>query len=89
MNKRHPTRRVRTERTEGTDEKKDTNVDHDAEFPRNKGSEHQSGGVSEDTHEVPPLATCVNTLPEAVELSIATGLDENCLFQIRSRPSGV
>ncbi len=29
---------------------------------------------------IPPLAACVNTLPEAVALSLKDGLTENCLF---------
>jgi hypothetical protein len=30
---------------------------------------------------IPPLAACVNTLPEAVALSLKDGLTENCLFK--------
>jgi hypothetical protein len=35
---------------------------------------------SEDTKEVPPLAASVKTLQEAVQLSLAAGINENCLF---------
>jgi hypothetical protein len=34
----------------------------------------------QDTDDVPPIATRVTTLPEAVQLSIKDGLTENCLF---------
>jgi hypothetical protein len=50
---------------------------------RNRDTERQSYGDTDDTEEtedVPPLAASVKTLPEAVQLSLSGGLDENCLF---------
>lgn len=36
--------------------------------------------VTQETEVVPPLATCVKTLPEAVQLSLKDGLNDKTLF---------
>ena len=50
---------------------------------RKKESESQSVGATDetdDTHEVPPLATRVASLQEAVQVALHMGVGENCLF---------
>lgn len=49
----------------------------------NGDTERQRNGdtdETQDTEDVPPLATSVKTLQEAVQLSLKDGLAENCLF---------
>ena len=41
---------------------------------------HGDTDETQETEDVPPLAACVKTLPEAVQLSLNAGLTENCLF---------
>lgn len=36
--------------------------------------------ATQETEDVPPLARCVKTLPEAVQLSLKDGVNERCLF---------
>src|SRR5882672_4029373 len=77
MKRRNPKRRDETDRTEGTD------VNERTESLRNKGSVSQSARVTDETqetHEVPPLATRVATLQEAVRIALDMGVGENCLF---------
>lgn len=80
MKNRSPKRRAGTEGTEATHE---TEVGEGTELVRDKESESQSGGVTDDTHdtdEVPPLATSVRSLQEAVRVALDMGVGENCLF---------
>jgi hypothetical protein len=49
----------------------------------NRETERQRNGETDETQEteeVPPLATSVKTLPEAVQLSLKDGLNKDCLF---------
>jgi hypothetical protein len=49
----------------------------------NRDFEKQSRGGTDDTQEtdeVPPLAACLKTLPEAVQLSLNAGINDQCLF---------
>ena len=41
---------------------------------------HGDTDETQETEDVPPLAACVKTLPEAVQLSLIAGLDDKCLF---------
>lgn len=41
---------------------------------------HGDTDDTQETEDVPPLAACVKTLPEAVQLSLIAGLDDKCLF---------
>jgi len=53
------------------------------ELMSNRETEKQRHGdtdVTEETEDVPPLAACVKTLPEAVQLSLMDGLNTDCLF---------
>jgi hypothetical protein len=55
----------------------------DTENMRYRDTEKPSDGDADDTQEteeVPPLAACVKTLPEAVQLSLDAGLTEKSLF---------
>ena len=65
--------------------------DRDSEIQRHRDSEIQRRGDTEIkrhrdsdgtqvTEEVPPLAACVKTLPEAVQLSLQAGINDTCLF---------
>ena len=51
--------------------------DRESESQRNRGTEKHT---IRRRQKIPPLAACVNTLPEAVALSLKDGLTENCLF---------
>ncbi len=55
----------------------------DAEIQSYRETERQSNGVTDETKEtddIPPLATSVKTLQEAVQISLKEGVIENCLF---------
>ncbi len=41
---------------------------------------HGDTDETQETEDVPALAACVKTLPEAVQLSLIPGLDDKCLF---------
>ena len=41
---------------------------------------HGDTDETQETEDVPPLAACVKTLPETVQLSLIAGLDDKCLF---------
>ena len=50
---------------------------------RNRDFEKKSCGETDETQEtdeIPLLAACVKTLPEAVQLSLASGINDQCLF---------
>ncbi len=71
-----------TERTEDT-ESRSNRASQGTEPRRIKAAEQQSLGASHATQvtdEVPPLATRVASLPEAVQLSLEGGLSDNSLF---------
>jgi len=42
---------------------------------------HGDTDGTEETEDVPPLAACVKTLPEAVQLSLKDALNKDCLFK--------
>jgi hypothetical protein len=78
-------KRKSSKRRAATDDTEADHVNHGTE-PRSKTeSEIQSPGAANETHDTngfPPLATSVGSLPEAVQLAIGLGLDENCLFNL-------
>src|SRR5262245_29615990 len=50
---------------------------------RNRGTESQSNRDKDDTNDtedVPPLAACIKTLPEAVRCSLEHGFNKSSLF---------
>jgi len=79
MKRRKPRRRTGTVGSHGTEAGEGT------ECLRDKGSEGQREGATDDTHdthEVPPLATRVASLQEAVQLALKTGVAEHCMFNL-------
>ncbi|HEU5124977.1 MAG TPA: hypothetical protein VFW05_13055 [Verrucomicrobiae bacterium] len=55
----------------------------DTERRSNRENEKQRNREAQETEEkedIPPLVTCVKTLQEAVQISLADGITENCFF---------
>src|SRR6266446_7018242 len=64
-------------------DKSNLNAIEDTEVMSNRETEKQRDRETDETQEtedVPPLAACVKTLIEAVQLSLKGGLNKDCLF---------
>ena len=58
-------------------------TNRETERQRHRGTEghsHRESEVTQETEEKPPVAASVTTLQQAVQISLAGGLGENCLF---------